>query len=309
MLPVILNEVKDRVATPRSVASLRMRHARDNNSSMKRLAFLATALGLAGAAQAHEYWLLPDRFAAAPGDEIAVAHIVGTGWPGETLPRDPRRVVRFAIVDRKGERPIEGEPGVDPAGTVALRTPGIAIAVYRSNPSRVRLEPTLFESYLRDEGLDAVVDFRAAHGESALPGEEMFSRNAKAMVVAASDGASPARLATLSSRDTVLLRRPLGLTLEIVPETDVRQLASGAPFTVRILYRGKPLSGVLVKTFPQGSVVTESRVRTDAAGRATMTLGKPGVWLINTVHMIDAPAASGVRWESLWSSLVFELDR
>lgn len=276
---------------------------------MKRLLPLTILLLLSAAASGHEYWLLPDRFAAAPGDKIAVAHIVGTGWPGETLARDPRRVVRFAIVDKKGERPIEGEPGADPAGTVPLRTPGVAIAVYRSNPSRVSLEPQLFESYLSDEGLDGIVAYRAAHGESTLPGEEMFSRNAKAMVVATADGASPAKLSALTARDAALLRRPLALMLEIVPETDVRQLASGAPFALRILYRGKPLAGALVKTFAQGSVVTESRVRTDAAGRATMTLGKPGVWLINTVHMIDAPAASGVRWESLWSSLVFELDR
>ncbi|MEO8523343.1 MAG: DUF4198 domain-containing protein [Caldimonas sp.] len=274
-----------------------------------RLRVFATLLLISAAADAHEYWLLPDRFAAAPGDEIGIVHRVGTGWPGENLPRDPRRVVRFAFIDRKGERPIEGAPGADPAGTIALRTTGLAMAVYRSNPSRISLEPALFESYLRDEGLDDVIAWRAAHGESALPGEEMFSRNAKAMVVATDDGASPARLSALTARDARLWRRSLGLTLEIVAETDPRQLASGAPFTVRVLYLGKPLAGALVKTFPEGSVVTESRVRTDASGRATMTLGKPGVWLVNTVHMIDAPAGSGARWQSLWSSLVFEVDR
>jgi hypothetical protein len=275
----------------------------------KRLTILATLLLLSAAASAHEYWLLPDRFAAAPGDEIGIAHRVGTGWPGENFPRDPGRIVRFAFIDMKGERPIGGDPGADPAGTVTLRTAGLGLAIYRSTASRVSLEPALFESYLRDEGLDTVVAWRAAHGESALPGEEMFSRNAKAMVVAGADGASPARLAALGGHDAQLWRRPLGLTLEIVADTDPRQLASGAPFTLRVLYRGKPLAGALVKTFAQGSVVTESRVRTDAAGRATLTLGKPGVWLVNTVHMIDAPAGSGARWESLWSSLVFELDR
>ena len=276
---------------------------------MKRLLLVSILLLLPAAASAHEYWLLPDRFAAAPGEQIGIAHRVGTGWPGENFPRDPSRIVRFAFVDRKGERPIAGDPGAEPAGTVALRTPGLGLAIYRSTASRVSLEPALFESYLRDEGLDAVVAWRAAHGESALPGEEMFSRNAKAMVVATADGASPARLAALSARDAQLWRRPLGLTLEIVAETDPRRLASEAPFTVRVLYRGKPLAGALVKTFAQGSAVTESQVRTDAAGRATMKLGKPGVWLVNTVHMIDAPAGSGARWQSLWSSLVFEVDR
>lgn len=273
---------------------------------MNRLLLLTTALLFASSADAHEYWLQPDRFVAAPGEAIDIEHRVGTGWPGETLPRDPRRIIRFGLVDAKGERPIGGAAGADPAGTVTLRTPGIALAVYRSNPSRISLAPALFESYLRDEGLDTIVAFRAAHGESALPGEEMFSRNAKAMIFASRDGAGPTGLSTLSVRDAKLWRRPVGLTLEIVAETDPGQIASGAPFTVRLLYLGKPLAGALVKALPQGSVGAESKVRSDAAGRATLTLGKPGVWLINAVHMVDAPAGSGARWESLWSSLTFE---
>jgi len=276
---------------------------------MKRLLLLSIALLLSTAASAHEYWLLPDRFVAARGEQIAIEHRVGTGWPGETLPRDPRRVVRFGLVDAKGERPIEGEPGADPAGTVTLRTPGIALAVYRSNPSRISLEPALFESYLRDEGLDAVVAFRAAHGESALPGEEMFSRNAKAMVVASGAAGDAGRPYAFTTRDAQLWHRPLGLTLEIVAETDPRRLASGAPLIMRLLYRGKPLEGALVKAFAKGSAVAESKARTDARGRATLVLATPGVWLINAVHMVDASAGSGARWESFWSSLVFELNR
>ena len=273
---------------------------------MNRLLLLTTALLFASSADAHEYWLQPDRFVAAPGEAIDIEHRVGTGWPGETLPRDPRRIIRFGLVDAKGERPIGGAAGADPAGTVTLRTPGIALAVYRSNPSRISLAPALFESYLRDEGLDTIVAFRAARGESALAGEEMFSRNAKAMIFASRDGAGPTGLSTLTARDAKLWRRPVGLTLEIVAETDLGQIASGAPFTVRLLYLGKPLAGALVKALPQGSVGAESKVRSDAAGRATLTLGKPGVWLINAVHMVDAPAGSGARWESLWSSLTFE---
>ena len=273
---------------------------------MNRLLLLTTALLFASSADAHEYWLQPDRFVAAPGEAIDIEHRVGTGWPGETLPRDPRRIIRFGLVDAKGERPIGGAAGADPAGTVTLRTPGIALAVYRSNPSRISLAPALFESYLRNEGLDTIVAFRAARGESALAGEEMFSRNAKAMIFASRDGAGPTGLSTLTARDAKLWRRPVGLTLEIVAETDPGQIASGAPFTVRLLYLGKPLAGALVKALPQGSVGAESKVRSDAAGRATLTLGKPGVWLINAVHMVDAPAGSGARWESLWSSLTFE---
>jgi len=250
------------------------------------------------AATAHEYWLLPDRFAAPAGEPVAIAHRVGTGWPGETLARDPARIVRFDLIDVAGARPIAGEPGDDPAGTIALRQPGAALAVYRSRPTPVRLEAAAFESYLRDEGLDGVIAWRAAHGESAAPGVEIFSRNAKAVL--ATPGGDAAR-------DVRLMRRPVGLDLELVPDTDPRQARSAAPLVVRVFFRGRPLAGALVKAFPKDGNERRIAARTGADGRARLALAEPGIWLLSAVHMIDAPPGSGARWESLWSSLTFEL--
>ncbi len=209
----------------------------------------------------------------------------------------PPRIVRFALIDARGEQPIGGEPGADPAGAVALRSRGTSVAVYRSRPSSVKLDAAPFESYLRDEGLEQVIAWRAANGESQAPGVEIFSRNAKALLAA--DGASPAG-------DARIWRRPAGLTLELVPETDPRLPASRGPFAVRLLYRGEPLANALVKAFPKDGNERRLTARTDREGRARFALGEPGIWLLSTVHMIDAPAASGARWESLWSSLTFE---
>jgi len=257
---------------------------------------LAISLLLPTAATAHEWWLLPNRFAAPAAEPIAIAHRVGTGWPGETLPRSAARVVRFGLVDRLGERPIEGVEGADPAGATALRRPGAAFAVYRSRPSSVRLEAEAFESYLREEGLDSVIARRAASGESLQPGLEIFSRNAKALLTAAGGDAA---------RDARLLRRPVGLDLELVPETDPRSSTAG-PLVLRLLFHGKPLAGALVKAFPKDGNERRVAGRTGADGRVRLALAEPGVWLVSTVHMVDAPAGSDARWESLWSSLTFE---
>ncbi|MEP7300708.1 MAG: DUF4198 domain-containing protein [Caldimonas sp.] len=257
---------------------------------------LTIALLLSTAAGAHEYWLLPDRFAAATAEPIGIGHRVGTGWPGEALPRNPARIVRFALVDANGEQPIDGDPGADPAGVVALRAPGIAVAVYRSRPSPLSLDAAPFESYLRDEGLERIIERRAARGESALPGLEMFSRCAKTLLVADGRGAG----------DPARWRRPVGLTLELVPETDPRGLAGGGSFAVRLLHRGRPLEGALVKALPKDGNERRLSARSDRQGRVRFALPEGGIWLINAVHMIDAPAGSGARWESLWSSLTFE---
>ena len=51
----------------------------------------------------------------------------------------------------------------------------------------------------------------------------------------------------------------------------------------------------------------QSAGRTGVDGRVRLAPAEPGVWLLSAVHLVDAPAASGARWESLWSSLTFEV--
>lgn len=262
---------------------------------MKRL-LLASALCLATAANAHEYWLMPSRFSAAPGERVGVGHRVGSGWPGEPLPRNPQRIVRFALVDSRGERPVDGDAGDEPAGTVTLRVPGVSIVAYRSTPSPLRLDAAPFESYLRDEGLERIVAIRAARGDALAPGRERFSRNAKTLIAV---GAPTARAAPPD--------RPLGLTLELVAETDPRRQAGGGRFAVRLLHLGRPLAGMLVKAIAQDTARPRIELRSDKRGRVVFDLPAGGVWLINAVHMTEAPAGGDFDWDSLWSSLTFEL--
>jgi uncharacterized GH25 family protein len=262
---------------------------------VKRL-LVAAALLLAAAAQAHEYWLMPTRFSATPGERIGIAHRVGAGWPGETLPRDPARVRRFTLIDALGERHVAGEPGADPAGRVALRSPGLSLAVYHSTGSPLVLDAGPFESYLREEGLERIVDARRARGQSAEPGRERFTRHAKTLV-AVGDPAVPAGP----------FDRPAGLDLELVPETDPRAIAGGGRFAVRLLHLGRPLAGALVKAIPKAEGQPRLERRSDAEGRVVFALPRAGVWLVNAVHMVEAREGSGADWESLWSSLTFEL--
>ena len=264
---------------------------------MRRLVLpLSLALLLGARAQAHEYWLMPSRFTVAPGDRIGIAHRVGAGWPGETLPRDPARIVRFTLVDSLGERRIAGAPGADPAGSIDMRTPGLSTVVYRSRSTAVVLEADAFESYLREEGLERIAALRAARGASARPARELFSRNAQALVAVGPAAAPPGPFDA-----------PKGLDLELVPETDPRRLGGGGRFAVRLLHLGRPLAGALVKAIPQAGDEPRVELRSDGDGRAVLALPRPGVWLVNAVHMVEAPEGSEAEWMSLWSSLTFEL--
>jgi uncharacterized GH25 family protein len=253
------------------------------------------------AAQAHEFWLMPQSFKVPPARAFQLELRVGAGWPGESLGRNPAYIERFGLLDAKGERRIGGQPGADPAGVVMSKEPGAAWAVFRSKHSALTLEAEKFESYLREEGLENIIEARRLSGASQAPGREMYSRCAKSLLQVGAFAKTPA----------TLLKRNTGLTLELIPQTDPQQLRGGGAFNVQLLYLNKPLRGALVRALPQTAVegVSPAQIsgRTDAQGRVTLPLPQGGVWLLNAVHMVAAAPQLNADWESVWSSLTFEI--
>ncbi len=271
---------------------------------------LLLGLGATSPAAAHDFWIVPSSFHPAPTAPLAIRLRVGEGLHGDPVPREPARIERFAIVGpgaTGAERPILGPPAAEPAGFATLPAPGLYQIVYRSHRERVDLPAAKFEDYLTLEGLQSISALRRSRGESAKPSTEVFSRCAKALVLSASAaGAADATHPTMTGFD-----KPLGIELELVPEKNPYQLAAGAELPLRLLYRGRPLAGseVVALSFKHASKTAPDRIagRTDREGRVALRLPEGGFWLVETVHMLEAPAETGVNWESLWASLTFDL--
>ena len=255
---------------------------------LRTLAFLSA---LAPSAVAHDFWIEPSSFRPVPGAVVAVRLRVGDGFRGAALPRDPLHLERFVVVDSRGAREIAGRAGADPAGTFRAGEAGAHVLGYESGPTFVQLEAGQFHAYLRDKGLEMILAARERRGDGAAPGREIFSRYAKSLL--STPGAEGA------------FERPLGLRLEILPETDPTAASPRSlPFQVR--FQGAALESALVVATPAWRPEAVVKGRTDADGRVVLTLDRPGPWLLSTVHMIPAPAGSAADWESLWASLTFE---
>jgi uncharacterized GH25 family protein len=247
-----------------------------------------------GTARAHDFWIEPSEFRPVPGALVGLRLRVGEHFRGDPLPHDPSRVKEFVVVTEAGSQPIVGRPGAEPAGAVAIVQAGIAVVGYRSLPQRVELAAVDFERYLGMEGLEAVIRTRAARGQSAASGREIYSRAAKALL-AVGDGRPGA------GHDRVL-----GFTLELIPERSPYALGVGDALPVVLRYEGKPLAGALVMAL-HGSGEKVASIRSDAAGRVRVPLSRGGAWLVKAVHMVPAPAGTDADWESIWASLTFEL--
>jgi len=251
-------------------------------------------LFVAATASAHDFWIEPSTFHPAVGDRVATALRVGQKLAGEPLPNIPPLIDRFVVRGSDGERRVVGRAGADPAGVAFIAEGGLHWIGYQSNPYPVALEAAKFEDYLRDEGLERIVDERKKKGQSSAPGRERFYRCAKAL---------------LDTPGTAAFDAPLGFTLELVPRKNPYAMHTAGELPLALTFRGKPLANVLVVAMSKADPEKAVRVRTDAKGRATLRLAHAGFWVIKAVHMEAAPADAGVDWESWWASMSFELPK
>jgi len=184
---------------------------------------------------------------------------------------------------------------------------GGALIGYESSFAKIELDGPAFDAYLAAEGLDGPRAERARRGERG-PGRERYARCPKTWI---------------AGTDTKRALQPLGLTLEIVP---LEVPGTSAKLPLRVLYRGRPLAGALVRAWQQplsGSLASlaGSLVPLDAAARdsvgpsvsartandGTVTLAIPasGEWLVSVVHMVRSTEPEIADWQSYWASLTF----
>lgn len=266
---------------------------------------IVSTLALTGApAAAHDFWIRPSTFTPAVGEEIAVSLEIGHAGESEGYARNPARIEKFVIAGPGAVRDVPGAPGAHPAGQVSLPGGGVYVIGYRSNHARSELDAEKFGSYLREEGLEKVVEARAAAGESGKAGVEVYSRCAKSLVRAkgiAEDG-----------MDAAGAGRVLGFTLELVPVGDPTVAKVGDVVEFRLLLRGEPCAGVKVEFSSEhkhddGEAHAHEHefARTSADGTVSFTVADNGLCVVNCVVMERAGVSTGADWESWWASLTF----
>lgn len=263
---------------------------------------LTTAIAVAFIAipaTAHDFWLQPAKFVLAKPGSIPIMTYVGHGASKErwALPID--RVVSFqtigpeGVTNRKALMTLRG-PRHD--AKLPLTRRGAHLITFQSSPSFSELPFQRFNDYVAEEGLTIISQHRQQAGAQQATGRERYSRRAKVIVqVGAVDAASVKRVT-----------RPTGLSLEIVPEQHPLLLKLGQPLAVRVVFKGEPLAGALVKlTNLKADSAPLKMARTDNAGRAMFKIPKGGQWQFNVIWADITPGNATADYETTFSSLTF----
>lgn len=255
---------------------------------------LVTVLGAIPAAGAHDFWIEPSNYRPAADEVVRVGLRVGEHFRGEPVQRNPERIEKFVAIESSGRaRSVPGVAGADPAGMTRFEHAGCAVLVYQSKHASIELPADKFEAYLREEGLERIIERRAREGTSTTPGREVYSRCAKALLRVGDAGGEG-------------WRRIVGLPAELVPETDPSQCTVESGLALRLLFRDKPCPDTPVVALHADRPEPPIRACTDGDGRVRLKLDRGGVWLVKAVIMTPAPPNASADWESFWTSLTLE---
>jgi uncharacterized GH25 family protein len=258
-------------------------------------ACLGLFVGLTLPASAHEFWIEPKAFRVEPGAAIIADLKVGQNFRGDTYPYLKSQFVSFRVSDRAGARDIKGDEGDAPAVNIRSAAKGLHVISYLATAHRLDYDKWEdFVSYLEYEGLGWVAE---AHKRRGLPESgfaEEYVRCAKALVQVGEPSATDKDLAT-------------GMPLELIADQNPYAAPPPSELPVTLLWRGKPLGDIQIRVFQDNGTVTETTTRTDPTGKAVISLQGGGRFLLNAVHMQEAPPEQTARWESYWASLTFEV--
>jgi uncharacterized GH25 family protein len=259
---------------------------------------MTAALVFGSAAAAHDFWVQPTRFWVAPGATVPTSLQVGHGKDRVRWDSDIRRITAFRSIGPDGVKDHIPELRIGAMGQdhpVKFGPPGAYILYLTTDHAQSELPSLRFNDYAKTEGLTVALAERERTKTSDKPGRELYTRRAKVLVQVGPASATPDPKIT----------RPIGLSLEIVPEVNPYAASAGDSLPVRILYEGKPLAGATVKLnnldFDYRPIETQM---SDGAGRAVFKMPKTGTWQLNVIWS-KSIKDSKADFETTFSSLTF----
>lgn len=253
------------------------------------LAFTAT-----GVIRAHDTWLLARP--ALPHDSGAVVLDLTSGmaFPDLDYAVAPNRVSRARIRIRGRATDIRAMSGDTHSLVLRAQGDGSALATIwvELKPKSIDLTPRQVAEYLDEIDAPGAVRTQWADREPGARWREVYVKHAKAFVGIAED----------ADRSFAL---PVGMSFEIVPETDPTRLHAGDEISVRLLKDGAPISGLAVGAVCEGDAKGIA-LKTDPDGRVRFRLEHTGRWMLRATDL----RWSGRRdnaWRSHFTTLTLDV--
>lgn len=249
-------------------------------------------------ATAHDLFIKLDSYFLPPETPVRVPIINGTFQLSEnSISAD--RVADVSVVRDARRRKLGTDQWNAERDTtfLAIRTGGEGTHVVgvSTQPRDLGMSGADFNEYLAHDGVPDVLEQREKDGELDKDVLERYSKHVKAVF-------------QVGERRSGGLDLILGYPAELLPLTNPYELSVGDEMVVQVLVDGKPVPGQLMLAGGEGAdgVFEERWVRSDADGKASLTMDASGKWYIKFINM-QKTDAEGIDYESKWATLSFAI--
>ncbi len=261
---------------------------------MKKVIAFLTVLFCGILTHAHEFWIKPQQFYFKVGDEMVADLMVGENFQGEFWDLTRHQVVSLEMFTALGKKDLvkEVRPTRGKNLKVKLAAEGTHLFALQSNAAFIELEGEKFNDYLKEDGLDNVMQRRTDKGELDKPARELYTRYAKLLVQS-------------GGRTDEVYKRKVGLKHEIIPLNNPARLKSGDYMECRVLFNNEPARHQLVKVWNFiGNRIFLQNIYTENDGTIKFPISNYGPWMVSTVRM-EVSQSAQADYESSWASLTF----
>jgi uncharacterized GH25 family protein len=247
------------------------------------------------ASLAHDTWLLAESAITQPGTTVALDLTSGMEFPALDHAIEVDRIDRALY--RLAGKTLTLKDRESQAGSLRfsahLLDRGVASLWVALKPRAIELTHEQVGHYLEEIGAAEEIRREWAAAEESKRWTEIYEKHAKTFV----------RVGEVGQDES--WAEPVGMALEFVPQKDPTTLVVGDELAVRLLEEGRPVPNVQVGIVHEGNAQSEVR-RTDAEGRTSIRLHRPGRWLLRAT-VLRKSANNEMDWKSDFATLTFEV--
>ena len=240
---------------------------------------------------AHETFLAPSQTLILAGATVRLDLSSTAAFPLMETAILPNRLVKASVrlADTNDKLvPVEGTKSLRFNYTAPKDKSGIATAFVSLKPKTLTLDPKLIAEYAEEIGQPALLEKWKAKPDPKQWREE-YTKHAKAFF-------------RVGNANDESWKTPVGQALEIVPLVDPTRAFVTEAFVIQLLRADQPLANFPVVAI--GDSKTPSIfVTTDASGKASFMLTKPGRWLLTATEVRETTKA-GLEYESDFATML-----
>ena len=183
---------------------------------MKRIISVIVILLLAIVAQCHEFWLQPKKFKYVVGEEMNLSFMVGDNFDGDPWDLKKHKIEKLEVhhLGKSSDIKTLVNPDQKEKLKYKLVEAGTHLIALQSNAAFMESDAQAFHDYLKEDGLENIIDIRQKAGTENAPAKEFYTRFAKLLV-------------QVGNRTDDTFKKRLGYRVEIIPQQNPYALKTG----------------------------------------------------------------------------------